>query len=572
MYINAHSDDTPGIVNTLNSERMVDFYTKKTGAGAEGDRLRLMAEMVNPISSGAIKELLPGEPAPIVIDIGSGASVDLGKTVDRYAQYIPVDGNPEYVQLQSEAGFPAVESYADELAIPSELADVVHARFLMAWLSERQRKKALSEMIRVGRSTTGIVISDYDWSVVDGPQELTKAVEYVIGILETSGFNPSYGQEMRDDVETLLSEQPVSPKSISIDEVRQSALPNTLKAALPFIDATAVSVMEDLRRLNMMDECLQIEKYLEAVRKKAESEPNTPVIMPDIVTLKIRVDKENTELEGRANGARYIGNAGIERATYQEGRDYRQALPGIEGLDTVYRALSKDCIDFTRRKRADAYANSNRPVVSPDAIDLATGMLNSNIEPDTQVERTTYVFSKRNGSIRGGAGLIEPNGAGQGSIPTIARLQDHSPDAFAELREVVKPTDTVCEFTGVYKAPHGKIEDVVGPIIALAEIARREGYDKAVMDLAEFHVRLFESLFGKEAIRQLSSKDGHHPIELEGVLGGVNFIPFVVDIESCVALAYEHARQSSRDGGRPLLDYIAGVTGQIEESYQSKAV
>lgn len=545
-----------------------EFYTQATTS--ESERLKIMSAVADPVSLRAINKvaarlsLEPNEKLAVV-DVGCGASTSLGRAVKSFGEYIPVDGNPEFVSEQQKAGFPAVESYADKLALGDSVAEVVHARFVMAWLDEQTRKQTLSEMMRISKDSASVVIMDYDWSVVSGPKELEDAVACVVGILEARGFDAKYGSRVKSDVTSHVSELFVALDRINISEERYSVLPTTMREAKAFIDVTAEAVMADLYKFNLMDEYNLLRQHLDKVDMAAKLYPEAPTVLPDITVLSIEFDKKpSSHVENKQAFDRFlsVGGKSVELGTFRESEDYELAIAGVYNLERVFMAQSPRLIQAARQARAYAYCNSRKPVVTDEAIDVATGTLKSHIEPGEQVDRTVYVVSKRDGYIGGGAGIIEPDKYGQNSIPTIARIENDTPEVYRELRGLISPDEEVCEFTGVYITPkHGKLEDVVGPIIALAEIAYRKGYDKAVMGLADFHVELFEALFGKEAVKRLSTAGGRHHINLDGVRDDVSFITFVVDIKECMRQANKHA--DDHKSGKPILEYIADTTADI---------
>lgn len=524
----------------------VGFY--EAGGEEESARLELMATLANPISQRAIERLataLAYEQGATVVDLGCGASTVLGQSLERNGfRYTPVDDNREFVSNHLKAGFSAIKSPVTNTGIEAGTFDIAHARFVLSWLGkEEERALALAETLKIGREPMGLAVIDYDWSVVDGPEEFKEAVNYTLGIMKGFGFDPGYGSRLQTDIPAQLTKNFLLPEgAVRFHTERHSVLPTTMREAMPFVEATARAVLDKIDGLLEL-EAGTLRDHLVTVRQYAEANPDSEVVLPDIVTLQA-VFQEKLAQKGERqeiiSAYKNMGGFAVESSHFTEPTDYEVAVPGIDALNRIVIARSPELIELARKAQAFKYLMKS--VVRPDAIELdphsaAYGLLKSHIDPPEQVERSVYMVARHNGN-RSGMRAIEPNEQGHLSIPTIQRMMDEAPEAYHELyRDYIAPTDRVVEFSGVYG---DSIQDVMDCIIAHANFAYEQGYDKAVMGLVEDQVGLFEWLLGPEVLQKLKSSDARHHIELTGVNSEKSFVTFVVDIQSCMERAYQY--------------------------------
>lgn len=554
---------------TLGEPTLIPGFYEGVG-DPEADRLKYMASLADTVSLGVITSFSAGSDKGLVVDIGCGASTSLGEfAMHEGLDYMAVDSNPDYVQCQIRAGHNAVISPAAAIELNSCIADVTHARFLFGWIANaRERSHVLREMIRISKEPMRLAVLDYDWSVVDGPDVLKSAVNYVMSILEQRGFDSEYGGKLHDDISLRLTDSYELPAGTRWSENRYPITADTMQDAMPFIELTAGSVMADLQKVGMETEFDELASYLSAVREYAAKHPGAGVKLPDIVALTVDFQTKpslKNEREKYTEQQRRLGGAGIELGLLHEGGDYETALPDVPSLESVCMALSPGCIQNVRQVQAFTYDTNG--IVGQDAIGY-DGTLLPHIDPPDQIERSWYLFT-RNIYIGAVACVIEPDETGQVSLPTIRRLMEHSPNAYEELRDIIDPKAKVVEVSRFGKnSVHGNIKDALRLLIALAETGRRKGYDYGVMGLEESHVALFQNLFGECALKKLQSPDGVHAIKLDGVKTDKRFVTMIVDAESFLEQIKVHVADPTTKQNT-LLKFVADI---VEEVLQDRAI
>ena len=182
----------------------------ETGHVPEEEWRRLAAEDVintaaNRFTTGLIGPLESGS---VVLDIGAGSSPAVREHVRSHdgTLYVAMDANQEAVathqQDPEEPGVFALHgNVRDGLGFGSESADVINARYLLAFLDIDTRRRVMGEMLRILKPGGRIILTDYDWSVVDGSEDVQRLRDIGLAIRL---FDADYGDMSAAEASSFL--------------------------------------------------------------------------------------------------------------------------------------------------------------------------------------------------------------------------------------------------------------------------------------------------------------------------------------------------------------------------------
>ena len=526
------------------------FYMR--GSTAELKRLDYMATIADIISVDVLTNLMDNLDIarPVVADIGAGDSVSLGRELsNRGMVYVPVDIRQDAVQSQRAAGFNAIQSSAKSIDISSETVDVVHARFTWGWLNDDEREHSLIEMLRIAKEDSGLAVIDYDWSAVSGPPEFLNAVGNIQQAMKYAGFDPQFGSAACNDVATRLERMLIDARRVTITERREPVFAGELQHALLIIEKTAVAASTQLRQIGLTYMADDIDNGFVELARYIEEHPRESVTLPDIVSVSVsfgggrRSFSEYTQTRLAQHDAALVRmRAQVEQA-FEADVDFWPSFPGLDSLSSIGVAVTPALVLAARRVQAEAYVKEG--IVGNDAVGYDGALIVEN-DPVELVNRSEYLVSIGEGSVRGVVRIIQPNEHGKESLPTVARLKAHSPDAWQELTRhpAMADGEQLIEVSALAKdAANGGFMDVMKAILALVAHAQNpeRGYRYGIMGLQKAHVPLILSVFGEQNFQQFSATDAPHAIDLPGVKDNVEFVPLIVDGRHFVTRAHWHA-------------------------------
>lgn len=541
--------------STNNSAATTEYY--RENAPSEVERLQLMAAIADKVSHDHINDCLMGLGSnnPVIVDIGSGESTSLGENLQESgALYLPVDMRRDAVEKQKEAGFNAIQSMATGLDVMSNTTDVVHSRFTWGWLSDNERNRTLTETLRIGKEDMALVIIDYDWSVIEGPEQFVDAIENVKRVMRQFGFEPDYGSVLETDVHNRLngviqSSDNGDGPAVKSNSQRLNSYQGDLEGALPIICQTAEAIIDQLRIAGMQEEADKIIDDFVQLNELIDTNPDVQVKLPDIVSTSAVIKNKNQLLTEEVKELHSEYESSLERMQvfgqehFREGHDYSVPLSGVSGFENVGIALSPALTLAARRVQANAYVKDN--IVGYEAIG-EDGALRQDNDPISLVQRSRYYVSlSEQGRVKGSVRAIDmlPS-KGIISLPTFERLMRHCPDTIKNLEDhpIMQKGCKVLEVSALSKDPiEGNLMDVVKAILMLAEVSNREGYDYGIMGLQKSRVSLIQGIFGSKAFKRLGGDDAEHLVELPGVNETVQFVPSLVDGEKFIQQVYDHA-------------------------------
>lgn len=532
-----HSLDLPAALGTRAAAAV--FYDDD-GNRPEVERLDRMATMANPISWLSLEALAGGTlSGSTVLDVGAGDSTSLGSALQSHGvTYVPIDKRVGAVNEQKRR-FPlaTVGDVADLPDLPKP-PDYVHARFVAGWLPKRRRAAMLAAMLE--QSGKGVII-DYDWSVADGPAEYVAAIQLATGIMRNFGFDPEYGAKSKEDITaTLATLIGTVPADGSIRSERYNTMQNApIKDALPVIEVTAQSIKEALTNAGMKKQVAQLDEALTVLRAHVTNHPGTPVTLPDIVATQFDVpslaESEEKFYEMLRSSNRKVTATAIRPIVSRSDGSRSGPVTDIVTRDTA------------RQVQAATYYFDG--IINRDGID-PRGVLAADIDPDELVVRSDYIASRdEDGRLTAVIRMINASDGDPMSLPTVKRLNDRSPLAFAFLQEQGVFDDAtdgeaggVIEISGLARNfYHGEHESVVDAIVALGKYAKQKGVKHAVMGLQDKHVLPIMEMLGPEAMMKIPTEDASHVIKLPNVNEGIRFTAIYVDVQQFIDRVRKHA-------------------------------
>lgn len=516
------------------------LYETHTG-GAENKRLKDMAEKFGDRASLDALHKLGVYQGDVVLDVGCGNSTSLAQKMDALGlTVVPTDIRPDAVVAHRLAGFPnARESSANCLMVGDNTINASHARFTWGWLSSKEQKESLAEMLRVGKKDTGVVIIDYDWSACSGPKEFMDSVKVITDVLAQQGFDPDFGKKLPLKFGEYLREVCVDPvQDAQVTMRRSTTYDGAISEALEDIVTTAQPLIDGLAKIGRDGE---IKAELEKLRHFIAGNPDASVRLPDIVSVTARITKSDSSLTkeyfelGKISTLRRAVSTPSPKP-YESGVDFEYvwAKEGV-GVEERKSGLVKEegLRNKLRKTQAFTYLDAGhitREAITPDGFFVET------IDPQELVDRSDY-FVRLDDSysrIRAQARSIKTNENGAESLPFVQRVLEHSP----ELRDllmaegILDPTKKVIEVSGLAKNPiGGSFLDVIEVLIDLSRYNEQNGVDIAVMSIDKKQAGLMQRLFGENNLRQLGGNDHIHGLGLPGVNDELRFVPLVTNNE-----------------------------------------
>jgi SAM-dependent methyltransferase len=179
---------------------------------------RLAAEdVINNEANRFSAELIGSlEVGSVVLDIGAGSSAAIREHVRSHegALYVPLDTNQQALEAhRQDPEEPGVLTLNGNLREPATLetigaasVNVVHVRYVLAFLDIEARERVMSELYRIVKPGGRIIFMDYDWSVVDGSEDVQKLREIGLSI---SMFDADYGEIGDAEAASFLPDEAV---------------------------------------------------------------------------------------------------------------------------------------------------------------------------------------------------------------------------------------------------------------------------------------------------------------------------------------------------------------------------
>lgn len=565
----------------------VDLGTSRTfysdQSSAEASRLKLMAGLADRLSVREIgilsRHIRIGR--GIVLDVGCGNSTSLGTELTSQGyEYVPIDMRLDAVAEQRSAGFTAIQGLATLLPLPEIDADIVHSRFTWAWLEQSERPAAFEEMVRVGAATYGACLIDYDWSVIQGPNVFTDAMQRVAGIMRAFGFDPCYGAKLNDQFATL-AERCRKVRAEAIQTERDATYRGPIAPAMSIIEATADAIRDKLSTVGLLDWIDEVAADIASLREFAKRHPEAQVVLPDIVSSSWKLTRIPTQNRSpghlsRSGGMRdgwtqTLPGTIAKETAYRDGVDFTTPCAGIQGLECVIEVHSPALIQESRRVQALAYVRSG--LIDPSLVD-SSGVLSEVLEPLPEVARSRYFASTRDQHITGVVRMIvmdQP--CGIRSLPTFRRLEQSCPDAWRLLSDhpMSSSESRVFEASALAKNPFcGSLIDGMRAVLALADTAFKEGYDYGVLSASPVATTVLVNLLGGEALMPLKGHDAVYQLDVGSKVPKLYLTPFAVEIRHFIDRVQAHTstlvEQRAGTGLAALAEEVQGICESIQSN------
>lgn len=515
---------------------------------AESERLDVMATIADSMSIEAIKKTGIPLSGMVVVDIGAGDSTSLGtKLQSDGVRYVPIDQRIEALSVHQRR-FPAarigdVTNFSNCLTLQP---DVVHARFVYAWLTDNQRTMALAESLRSFNDSNDahLVIIDYDWSVTQGPDPYIEAIEAAVNVMRSMGFKPDYGRASISDIRDKLQElnHHNSDEAITIQTERYRLKGYaTLESALDIVRLTAKSFIERLDALGMVDKSHLLSCKLLSLENYAADHPEEAIVLPDIVAVEAHIRNPSSFVGPNYRTLfRLIQQAG----TYDP---LTCVFRNISPLPDTRIALSDTAKLVARRIQAAAYYTDG--IITSDVVAPDGALIRASDSADL-VARSDYITTGEEGRARVTARLISSIGNDPSTLPTMQRLKLSSPDAHRYLVEEKfgYRDESVVEVSGLGKVAGGSISELIDTVLGLGLHALSKRHKHAIMGLQESHFALIRHLFGSDAIQVIPTGDAAHPVHLPGFNSQLRFFAIYVDVENFLHNVARHAERHQGAG------------------------
>ncbi len=177
-----------------------EFYTQNTISQEEIGRLEKI-EYPNFVSETILNRLNLTDKK--VLDSGAGPNAKLAEFVARKGgRYVPVDIRADVLQqMQSNlrgSGTPfyGVQSDVRNLPFTDGSFDVVHQRFVFMNIAPASRRRALEELLRVGKEN--LILLEYNWRKLrstDNPKTIDKLRELAFSLFSKFSIDPYMGEQ-----------------------------------------------------------------------------------------------------------------------------------------------------------------------------------------------------------------------------------------------------------------------------------------------------------------------------------------------------------------------------------------
>jgi len=525
-----------------------EFYSRDSNNEAE--RLSTMAEYADPISINSLKNYL--KTGSVIVDIGAGDSISLGDSFRNMGyKYIAVDQRTGAVEKHREAGFEAIQSSALDIDMPEKISDAVHSRFTLSWLSSEQRLMALNEMARISKNGGKIVIIDYDWSSIEGPDALKQASSVAMDILENAGFDPNYGKKIAKDI-MLKSDFILENSKKQISVVKDDVIPvyeGTLEECLPIFEQTATSILDYLCELGDLDSQNKLKKSLNDLKSYSRIHPNEFAKLANVNSvvfefkdiyssddLTLISTRQDDNVEKRGDSTEYI-----------EGVDYYKLFPeSNENMKNTVKVCSDKMINAVRRMQGESYVHHG--LVLKGALN-SDGTLSETIDPIDQVRRSEYVatIDQEDSSILSCIRLINTGGEKNLSVlPTVQQIGADHLEAYNISDENSEKVMEVSALSSDIKK--GSTASVIKTIIGLMVYSKEQGYEGAIMELRKDKIGVFQSLFGKSNLIAIKDENlENFPIKIDGVSQSTKYSCLVANPQTFCHAAREYAFEKLKD-------------------------
>jgi len=542
------------------------FYGEKNKS--ETERLKEMADLVDPFSLESIQKSLNNDlQDKLVVDIGAGDSTTLGQKLEGLGVvYVPVDKREEAVALHREAGFEAVCSMATNINLESDQADHIHSRFTFGWLNKLERQATIKEMIRIAKPDATISIIDYNWDKVDGPPPFMDAINEVVKILESAGFDTSYGDKLDEEFSEKLDllDDNIGDVVVSAKTVKSPLLKGSLIDCLPIFEHTTSSIFEFLDKAGLDEEATCLRDKVSCLQEYVKKNPNEEVQLPEVVVRELKINKQNLQIDIDQQRDHLSSDVKQEKEPFIEGVDFKRV--GCKGgpFERVVIATSKRLIDLSRHLQAKTYFEKGLSYEES----IENGFFIEEIDPLEQVERSVYavLLNDEGNDILGGIRYIKQNENGLESLPTVHKVGADA--VISAIKEIIKnKKDTNKENIRIDKKDMGRVIEASGlfsrtgrPIDALTQIigivkyGKEQGCEYAIMDSESGQAKLFQRMFGKDNMYIIGDPDGS-PIQYDYADHDKRYVVMMIDVKSFREDILDHSKSSiakrQKEGKKP---------------------
>ena len=224
------------------------------------------------------------------VDIGAGSNVTLQNWVkEQGGRYLAVDVSEDMLSKRKASGaYGNLIGNADNLNLADQSFDFSHIRLVLRHLNPEERKRSISEALRIAKQKAFFI--DSDWSVCKG----TKAVEDLVRfITEEMGKyrkgDQMYGAKMRSEIEEVATE---AGDKVTREKIYELEPGNHYKILFDLIghhESTLELIEDEVEKEKMRKELERIHNEL-----KIDAEKNIPFSMANLVA--IEVTKSNPNL------------------------------------------------------------------------------------------------------------------------------------------------------------------------------------------------------------------------------------------------------------------------------------
>ena len=291
------------VPNSLTPRLTDGFYDADQPGSAEAVRLRAMAGAADVVSLAVLGARVD-RAGVVVADVGCGEPTSLGTALmarNPSLMYAPIDARPSAVAAHRMLGFDGLVGSATDLPLADGAVDIVHARFVFAWLDVAGRSRTVEEMLRVTRRGARVVIVDYDWGSAAGPDVVVAWKEKLLGLLSAFGFDPFHGQRLAAATRRHLANAGLYGARHSLGETRSTAI-EAMRDALGTIGVHPESLSDQLAALGLEDDADELRDLYAAAVDHGRRHPDIPITFPAIVAA--TVDRTDAAVATAAIGRR----------------------------------------------------------------------------------------------------------------------------------------------------------------------------------------------------------------------------------------------------------------------------